>query len=96
MIAAVLAIAAMSAAALVAVRFLAGPTLYDRLLAAHSIAVKAAVIAAAAAVIAKRVDWLDAAIAVALALLVLQVAVAKYFRARSFQPPMARHAGGEP
>lgn len=90
MIALIAAIGAAAALLLAAIRLLTGPTLYDRALAANAVCVMACVICAAAAVAAGRADWIDVSIALAFALLTLNVAVAKFFRAKSFQPPMAR------
>jgi multicomponent Na+:H+ antiporter subunit F len=72
------------------IRLFAGPTLYDRTLALNGIVIKLAVIASAAAVIAARAAWVDAALAFVLGLLVVNVAVLKFFRARTFQAPLAR------
>lgn len=90
MIAPGIAIGAAIVLALCLVRTFAGPTLCDRLLAANATAVKAALVAAAAAAAASRPDWIDAALALALALFVLNVAAAKFFRANTFQTPLAR------
>ncbi|MEZ6024240.1 MAG: cation:proton antiporter [Hyphomonadaceae bacterium] len=78
------------ALALTLVRLFAGPTLYDRALAAKSAAIKLVLICAALAVAAGRADWVDAAFALLLAALVTTAAVLKFFRARTFQPPLAR------
>jgi multicomponent Na+:H+ antiporter subunit F len=78
--------------ALTLVRLFAGPTFYDRTLAANSIAAKAALICAALAVIAERAEWIDVAFAFVFSAFVLNVAVLKFFRARSFQPPLDRDA----
>jgi multicomponent Na+:H+ antiporter subunit F len=94
MIALAAAAGAAIALALSLVRLFAGPTLYDRALAVSAAVVKAALICAAAAVIAGRSEWIDAAIALVLALFVVSAAVAKVFRARTFQAPLAR-AGEE-
>lgn len=72
------------------VRVFAGPTLYDRTLAANGVVIKLAVIAAAASVIAERAFWIDVALAFAVCALVVNVAVLKVFRARTFQAPLAR------
>lgn len=74
------------------VRLFAGPTLYDRTLAANAIIVKAALICAAGAVLANHAQWLDAAFAFVFAAIVVNVAVLKVFRARTFQAPLAREA----
>lgn len=94
--AAFLALAAVSgvliALALTLMRLFAGPTLYDRVLAANSVALKAALICAALAAAAGRAEWIDAALALVFAVFVLNVAIVKFFRARSFQPPLDRDA----
>lgn len=75
-------------------RLFGGPTLYDRALAASSIISKAALVCAALAVALGESSWIDVAIALALGGLVLNIAVLKFFRVRTFQAPLAR-AGGE-
>jgi multicomponent Na+:H+ antiporter subunit F len=76
--------------ALALVRLFAGPTLHDRTLAASAAIVRAALIAAAIAVSAGQAAWIDAAIALALGAFVVNTAVLKFFRARTFQAPLAR------
>jgi multisubunit Na+/H+ antiporter MnhF subunit len=71
-------------------RLFSGPTLHDRALAAKTVMVRAALICAALAVAAGRSDWLDAAIAVVLAAIVLVLAITKVFRTRTFQAPLSR------
>ncbi len=90
MIALVAAIGAALVMALALVRLATGPTLYDRALAANSVALRAALACAALAVAFGKTQWLDAAFALTLGALVVNAAVLKFFRARSFQPPMAR------
>jgi len=80
------------ALALTLLRLFAGPTLYDRVLAANSTALKAALICAALATAAARAEWIDAALALVFGVFVLNVAIVKFFRARSFQPPLDRDA----
>lgn len=72
------------------IRLFAGPTLYDRTLAVNGVVIKLAVIAGAAAVLAARAVWVDVALAFVFGLLVLNVAVLKIFRARTFQAPLVR------
>jgi multicomponent Na+:H+ antiporter subunit F len=90
----VTAIAAAAGAALALfsclIRLAGGPTLYDRTLALNGVVMKVTVIAAAAGVLAARAAWVDVALAFVLALLVINVAVVKFFRTRTFQPPLAR------
>ncbi len=71
-------------------RMFAGPTLYDRALSATAVATKVALVCAALAVAAGRPDWIDVSFAMVLATIVAQVAIVKFFRARSFQPPLDR------
>lgn len=76
--------------ALTLVRLFIGPTLYDRALAANSLVTKAALVSAALAVAFGRGEALDAAFVLVLGALVLNAAVLKFFRARTFQAPLAR------
>jgi len=80
--------------ALTLLRLHAGPTLYDRALAAGSIVTKGALVCAALAVSAGRAEFVDVAFALVLGGFVLGAAVLKFFRAGTFQAPMAR-AGKE-
>jgi multisubunit Na+/H+ antiporter MnhF subunit len=80
--------------ALTLLRLHGGPTLYDRALAASSVVTKGALICAALAASAGRAEFVDAAITLALGGFVLNAAVLKFFRAGTFQLPMAR-AGEE-
>lgn len=72
------------------VRLFSGPTLNDRVLAVNGVVIKLAVIAAAAAVFSKTAAWADIALAFSLALVVVNIAVLKFFRAGAFQAPLAR------
>lgn len=84
------AIGAGIALLLCVVRVFAGPTLYDRTLAANGVIIKIAIIVAAGGVITGRGAFLDAALAFALACVVLNVAVLKFFKVHTFQAPLAR------
>jgi multicomponent Na+:H+ antiporter subunit F len=84
------AVAALVALALSLVRLFSGPTLYDRLLASNAAMIKIALICAAAAVLVESPAAADAAILVVLAMWVVNLAVLKMFRTRTFQAPMAR------
>lgn len=84
------AIGAGIALALCLIRLFAGPTLYDRTLAANGVVTKLAVVCAAAAVLAGRTDFVDAALAFVFALFVVNVAVLKFFKVRTFQAPLMR------
>ncbi|MBX3509998.1 MAG: hypothetical protein KF700_02285 [Hyphomonadaceae bacterium] len=72
------------------VRLFAGPTLHDRALAANGVCMSAALACAAMSAATKQAPWAEAAFALVLAGVVLNVAVLKFFRMRSFQPPLAR------
>jgi multicomponent Na+:H+ antiporter subunit F len=84
------AVGACLALALCLARLFAGPTLYDRALAANGVAMKLAIICAAGAVLARQSVFIDVAIAFVLATLVVNVAVLKFFRTQTFQAPLAR------
>jgi len=71
-------------------RVFSGPTLQDRAVAAKTALVRATLVIAAAGVVVGRSDILDAALALAFAAFVLCAAVAKVFRARSFQPALTQ------
>jgi multicomponent Na+:H+ antiporter subunit F len=75
-------------------RLFAGPTLHDRALAANTIVLQAALVCAALAVAAGRADWTDAAFALVLGAFVTHAAMLKFFRAGTFQAPMARGEEG--
>lgn len=75
------------------VRLFAGPTLYDRALAANCLCVMMMLACAALGTAASATAWIDVAFAVSLATIVLSVAAMKFFRTRSFQAPMARREG---
>ncbi|WP_395645354.1 monovalent cation/H+ antiporter complex subunit F [Terricaulis sp.] len=75
---------------LILVRMFSGPTLYDRTLAANSMLMKAALLCAAVAVMVGQQAWLDVAFALVFGGFVLSIAVLKFFRARTFQAPLAR------
>jgi multicomponent Na+:H+ antiporter subunit F len=90
MIALIAAVGAVLALLLMLPRLFFGPTLYDRALAAKTLIFRCALICAAIAVVAGETLWIDAALALAFGALVLMVAVAKVFRTRTFQAPLAR------
>jgi multicomponent Na+:H+ antiporter subunit F len=79
--------------ALSALRIIAGPTLYDRVLGVTSACNHGALIAAAAAVSAGRDDWIDICFAFLAVAMVTNVAVLKFFRARTFQTPLTNTGG---
>lgn len=90
MIALIAAIGVTALTLLVVGRIFAGPTLYDRALVVTSVMVKAALVCAALAVAARQASWIDVSFALVLGALVLNAAVFKFFRARTFQAPLAR------
>jgi multicomponent Na+:H+ antiporter subunit F len=90
MIALAIAIAAALLLALTLVRVFAGPSLYDRAAAATSVVLKAALVCAAIAAMSGEVEAVDAAFVMVFAAFVLNAAVLKFFRARTFQAPLAR------
>jgi multicomponent Na+:H+ antiporter subunit F len=85
---AVLAACAVTALA----RLFVGPTLYDRALASSGLAVKASLACALLATAAAKPHWIDAALALLAAGFVANAAAMKFFRFRSFQPPITREA----
>lgn len=95
MIALAAAIGAGAALVLCLLRLFAGPTLYDRALAANGVVTKTALICAAVAVAAGRGEGIDVAFALMFGAFVTNSAVLKFFRTRSFQAPLARPNRGE-
>jgi multicomponent Na+:H+ antiporter subunit F len=85
----VIAAILMIAMALTAARLFVGPTLHDRLLAAHCFALGACMLIAALAAAARRPDWADVAVALCLADFVVLAAACKFLRYRSFQTALA-------
>ena len=71
-------------------RLFAGPTLYDRALVASGVIIKAALVCTALGVAAGQAMWIDVSFALLLGALVLNAAVFKFFRSRTFQAPLAR------
>lgn len=82
------------ALALVLPRLFVGPTLYDRMLAANVVVVNAALVCACGGAAMRRADMIDVALALLFGAFVLNVAVFKFFRARTFQPPLAQAGEG--
>lgn len=78
------------ALALMLVRALAGPTLYDRVLAVNSFGTKTVILLALMGYIMGRPDFMDIAILYAMINFVSTIAILKFFRYRSFQVPLAR------
>lgn len=71
-------------------RLFAGPTLYDRALAAKLVIVEAALLCAGAAVMLNAAVIVDVALALVFGALVMAAAVFKFFRVRTFQAPLVR------
>jgi multisubunit Na+/H+ antiporter MnhF subunit len=71
-------------------RLVSGPTLHDRGAAAWICVLIAALFAAALAVMDRRAEWLDLAVVLLFADLVIGLALMKAFRARSLQSALAR------
>ena len=94
MIAVFTAAGLMLALALTLVRLFGGPTLYDRVLAVNAVVAKIVLVIAAIAAATGHAELVDVALALAFAAFVINVAVLKFFRARTFQAPLAR-AGEE-
>ncbi|GAM98830.1 other cation transporters [alpha proteobacterium U9-1i] len=78
------------ALALTVVRLFAGPTLYDRVLAANAAVCKVALVVAAVAAATGGPALVDVAMVLLLGSFVLNAAILKFFRARSFQAPLVR------
>jgi len=88
--------AMLAIAALGLLRVFVGPTLYDRLAGAHGVAIMAALVCASLAVAFGDEAGLDVALALVLAGYVGAAASLKFFRFRSFQPPIAMQSAGSP
>jgi len=82
------------AIALTSLRLFASATLYDRALAVNTIVLQAALVCAAGAAALGAVEGADAALVMVLGLFVLNAAALKFFRARTFQAPLARREEG--
>ncbi len=78
------------AIALTSLRLFTSATLYDRALAVNTIVLQAALVCAAGAAALGSVEGADAALVMVLGLFVLNAAALKFFRARTFQAPLAR------
>ncbi len=94
MIAVIAAAGALLALLLCLPRLIFGPTLHDRALAARSLAIRVALIAAAGAVAFADARLTDVALVLAFSALVLSFAALKAFRLRTFQAPLARSGEG--
>lgn len=89
------ALAFVVAIALMLVRALTGPTLYDRVLAVNSVGTKIVVLLGIIGFLVGRPDFLDISLLYALINFVSTIAILKFFRYRSFQVPLVRRSGGE-
>lgn len=78
------------ALALMLVRALLGPTLYDRVLAVNSFGTKTVVFLGLLGFVMGRPDFLDIALLYALINFVSTIAILKFFRYRSFQVALTR------
>ena len=88
------ALAFVVAIALMLIRALTGPTLYDRVLAVNSIGTKIVVLLGIVGFLVGRPDFLDISLLYALINFVSTIAILKFFRYRSFQVPLVRRRGG--
>lgn len=88
------AIAFVVAIALMLIRALTGPTLYDRVLAVNSVGTKIVVLLGIVGFLVGRPDFLDISLLYALINFVSTIAILKFFRYRSFQVPLVRRSGG--
>ncbi|MEL7109642.1 MAG: monovalent cation/H+ antiporter complex subunit F [Pseudomonadota bacterium] len=84
------AIALIVAIALMLVRALSGPTLYDRVLAVNSLGTKIILLLGVIGFLTGRPDFLDISILYALINFVATIAILKFFRYRSFQVSLTR------
>ena len=88
------AIAFVVAIALMLIRALTGPTLYDRVLAVNSVGTKIVVLLGIVGFLVGRPEFLDISLLYALINFVSTIAILKFFRYRSFQVPLVRRSGG--
>ena len=89
------AIALVIAIALMLIRALSGPTLYDRVLAVNSLGTKIILLLGVIGFLTGRPDFLDISILYALINFVATIAILKFFRYRSFQVSLTRRGKGE-
>ncbi|MFN7054250.1 monovalent cation/H+ antiporter complex subunit F [Hyphomonas sp.] len=76
--------------ALLLVRVLAGPTIYDRVMAVNSFGTKTVLVIGLLGYVMGRPDFLDIAMIYSLINFVTTIAILKFFRYRSFQVPLSR------
>lgn len=89
------ALALVVAIALMLVRALSGPTLYDRVLAVNSLGTKIILLLGVIGFLTGRPDFLDISILYALINFVATIAILKFFRYRSFQVSLTRRGKEE-
>jgi multicomponent Na+:H+ antiporter subunit F len=75
---------------LLLIRAIAGPTLYDRVLAVNTFGTKTVLLLSLLGFLMGRPEFLDIAILYALINFVATIAILKFFRYRSFQVPLSR------
>lgn len=90
MIALIAAAGALLALLLSLPRLIFGPTLHDRALAARTLVIRVALMAAAGAVLFADARLADVAFVLVFSALVMAFAALKTFRLRTFQAPLAR------
>ena len=88
------AIALVIAIALMLIRALSGPTLYDRVLAVNSLGTKIILLLGVIGFLTGRPDFLDISILYALINFVATIAILKFFLYRSFQVSLDRRGRG--
>ena len=88
------AIALVVAFALMLIRALSGPTLYDRVLAVNSLGTEIILLLGVIGFLTGRPDFLDISILYALINFVSTIAILKFFRYRSFQVSLTRRGKG--
>ncbi len=77
---------------LLLIRSIAGPTLYDRVLAVNTFGTKTVLLLSLLGFLMGRPEFLDIAILYALINFVATIAILKFFRYRSFQVPLSRQS----
>ncbi|MEE9328854.1 MAG: monovalent cation/H+ antiporter complex subunit F [Parvularculaceae bacterium] len=89
-------VAILGAMAIVLVRAIAGPTLYDRVLAGNSFGTKTVLLLGLMGYLSGRPDFLDIALLYALINFTGTIAILKFFRYRTMSPSMADDRQGGP
>ncbi len=91
---AVAGIAVLAGMLLILARVIAGPTLYDRVLAVNSFGTKTVLFLGLLGYIMERPEFLDIAILYAMINFVSTIAILKFFRYGSFKVPLSRPTDG--